>query len=179
MGKWRVMQDMKSIHGTTTEAGLFTHYKSWAIPHLVNTYKDLGTLAKNFVNKSKAGTLKTEEFQQFKNAVEVTAAAFVAMSIVPDDDDSFIGQMKNKLKRESLTLVGALDPTFWAGEPRLLAWAGEVAQVAKELYTLEGYSEDAPMELRGKLKGVEHAKGLVTPRAATLFQSEETTGLAN
>jgi len=178
MSKWRVQGDMKSIYGTTTEGGLFTHYKSWAIPHLVNTYRDLGTLAKSFADKSQKGTLKTEEFQQFKNAAEITAAAVIALSVIPDDD-SFIGQAKARVKREALTILGALDPTFWLGTPRLAQWAAEMAEISLELITLEGYSEDAPMELRGKLKGVEHLKSMATPGAAKILQGEETTGLAN
>jgi len=179
MGKYRGIPDMKSILGTTTEGGLMTQYKSWAIPIVSTTGRNLGTMAKNVMDKSKKGTLKTEEFNEFKNAIEVTTAALIALSIFPEDDQSFIGNLKAKMKRESLTILGALDPTLWTAGPRMLQWANEVAEISKELITLEGYSEDAPMELRGKLKGVEHAKGLVTPRALTQLQSEETAGLAN
>jgi len=179
MGKYRGIPDMKSILGTTTEGGLFTQYKSWAIPILSTTSRNLGAMAKNVMDKSKSGTLKTEEFNEFKNAIEATTAALIALSILPEDDQSFIGNLKAKMKRESLTILGALDPTLWTAGPRMLQWANEVAEISKELITLEGYSEEAPIELRGKLKGVEHAKGMVVPRALTQLQGEETTGLAN
>jgi len=179
MGKYRGIPDMKSILGTTTEGGLMTQYKSWAIPIVSTTGRNLGTMAKNVMDKSKSGTLKTEEFNEFKNAIEATTAALIALSILPEDDQSFIGNLKAKMKRESLTILGALDPTLWTAGPRMLQWANEVAEISKELITLEGYSEEAPIELRGKLKGVEHAKGMVVPRALTQLQGEETTGLAN
>jgi hypothetical protein len=55
----------------------------------------------------------------------------------------------------------------------MLQWANEISKVAKDLVLLEKYSDKAPKKLRGKLKGVEDAKKLATPRAIKQFTGEE------
>jgi len=179
MGKYRAIEGMKSIVGATTEGQLFTQYKSWAIPILSTTTRNLGNMAKNVMQKSEQGVLQTQEFNEFKDAIEITTAALIVMAMVPDDESSFVGTMINKAKRESLTILGAIDPTFWTSTPRMMQWAAQVTEVAKELITLEQYSETAPVELRGELKGIEGAKEMTTPRLLQQFGTEPTTGLAN
>ena len=49
----------------------------------------------------------------------------------------------------------------------------EISKIAKDLVLLEKYTDKAPRELRGKLKGAERAKRLVTPRAVQQFQKAD------
>ena len=174
MGRYRKTTNDKSIIGSTTEGGLWTQYKSWAIPILSTTASNIKKLSQSVYSKDARKKLTGKEIRDLWRQIEVTAAALIAIAMIPDDDDdSFIGELTSKVKREALTILGALDPVMYTSEPRMLQFVGQLGMILKDIVTLEEYSMNAPHKLRGKLKGVEKAKKVITPRAIKSITKEK------
>jgi hypothetical protein len=162
MGKYRVITGGKSILGTSTLGGYGTQYKSWAIPILTTTASNIRKLTKAVYSKKGRQELTGKEMRELGRQIEVSAAALIMLSMLPDDDDdSFIGQLSSKVKREALTILGALDPSLWTSA-RMLQWAKQWGDVISELVMLEKYKAG---EHKGGLKAPVKAARLVTPRA--------------
>jgi hypothetical protein len=169
MGRMRIISGGKSIIGATTEGGILTQYKSWAIPILRTVSADLV----NFAKKIKGGdALSSDEFVRIGRGLEITTAALIFGAMVGDndDDDSFLGQLLKKARRESLTILGAIDPAMFLGEPRFFEWVAKLGEALSLLVTLERYKKS------GKLKGVKALQGIVTPRALSMFFKDDEAG---
>jgi hypothetical protein len=78
--------------------------------------------------------------------------------MVDDDDDSFIGETLKKAYRESLTVLGAIDPTVLSSV-RLASFLADLSQGLKQIVLLEQY------RTKKGFKGVKKLKGVLTPRA--------------
>lgn len=147
MGRFRVTQGSKSVVGATSVGGIMTQYKTWAIPIMRTTYKDLTTVKRKGIKSREAQEL-------FRIAVFTSAVIFMAAGAEDDEDDrSLLAQMKRKVIRESLTLIGALDPTMIAGEARVMNFTYDLASAIKQLITLEEYKASKKGEYqKGDLK---------------------------
>jgi hypothetical protein len=169
MGKMRPLSGFKSIEGATTAGGLWTHYKSWAVPIINSFARDIRKLGAKMPLKEK---LKTEELVRLGREVEILTAALLLFTLatVDDDDKTFVGQLMKKAKREAFTILGALDVRLWATIPRLQAWAFDMADALGMLMALEKYKDE---DREGELKGLNKLKRLLTPRAAAQFMTEE------
>jgi len=162
MGRWRAIGGMKSIAESITEVGLLTQYKSWAIPIIRSVSSDFVNLGKKI---KKGQALGSQELTELTRATAITLTALLLGGVLwePDDNDrSFPAQLLRKVRREALTILGAIDPTMILGTPRLLAWLQDLAKSLKQLATLEEYVDTSK---KGKLKGVESIKRLATPQA--------------
>jgi len=161
VGRWRVQPGMKSIIESTTEGGILSQYKSWAIPILRTTSTDIV----NFGKKLGSGkALGSKESVELLRILEVTLAALLLGAVMgdKDEDESFTGQLLKKVRRESLTIMGALDPEMFFAEPRMAQWLAQLGKSLHQLMTLEKYKS------RGRekeLKGVTSIKKMLTPRA--------------
>ncbi|MCK9326252.1 MAG: DnaJ domain-containing protein [Bacteroidales bacterium] len=178
LGRYRVMQGFKSIVGSTTEGGVITQYKTWAVPILRTVSNNIGKIAKGIVEGKVRGTVNSRQVRELLSALEVTIAALFVTSIIkPDDKDkSFSAQLKRKVARESLTIIGALDPSMMLGEPRLVTWAANLGKALKQLVSLEKYKE------KGREKELKGVTGLIrelTPRAikSIVPEKEEDTSV--
>jgi hypothetical protein len=168
MGRYRVVEGSKSIIGSTTEGGLATQYKTWAVPILSSMSSNIVKLVKSIGSKQARGKLTGKEVRELGRAVEITLAALIVLSLVPDEDeDTFIGKFKGKVKRESLTILGALDPSFWTSMPRLLQWANNLSEALVDVVMVEKYKSG---KKKGESKGVSKLKTIATPRAIKQFQ---------
>lgn len=169
MGRFRAISDFKSVFGATTEGGLVTKYKSWAIPIFSSVANDLGNIAKN-IKAGKKGVSTSKEAKELFNALTITAAALAFGSMVDEEDRSFVGQLLNKMRRESLTIIGALDPRLFTGEPRLLAFATDLSNALVQIVMLEKYKQG---QKKGKLKGVAALARTLTPKGTKVFIPEK------
>jgi len=162
MGKMRIISGGKSIGESTTVGGVVTQYKTWAIPIFATMSSDLGNLAKKI---KKGQALGSEELTRLRRALEVTSAALLfGMALGADDDDrSFVGQLLKKVRREALTILGAIDPTIWTAAPRMLQWTEQLGKAIKMIITLEKYKE------KPGLKGVATLKRMLTPRMLSMW----------
>lgn len=173
MGRLRMQPGMKGVFESTTEGGILTQYKTWAIPILRTTGADIV----NFSKKLKSGeAMGSVEMKELLWALEITLAAVAFGAMLGDTkkgDKSFSAQLIQKVRRESLTLLGAIDPEMMLGEPRMISWLADLGKAIKQLVTLEKYKEE---KRAGELKGLNALGRMVVPRALkTLIPGEETT----
>lgn len=176
MGMMRALPGAESIHGSTVEAKMATQYKTWAVPILQTAAKELPKAAKSLAGKGRK--LTPDEYNRIMRMIQITIIAGTVYWMTKEDaDDTIEGKMAQKLKRESLTILGAVDPELWAKEPRVLTFLQQLSEAAVDIVKLEGYSETAAMEKRGKSKGLEKLKRTLTPRAIKQFETKEEKGL--
>jgi hypothetical protein len=169
MGRFRVVPGTKSLVGSTSVGGTLTQYKTWAIPVLRTNLKNLIDTAKNLKNRPIGEALTQREAIETYRLVGLTLTAYIVWAMVgaDEEDDSFVGQLLNKVKRETFTLIQAVDPTLFFGDPRLSSFLQEFAKNIKMSLFLEEY------KTRPGLKGVEGFKRQLTPRAIKQFQSKK------
>jgi len=173
MGETRAIPGLGSIVGSTREAQLASQYKGFAIP-ILNTY---GPIIKKLGEKAarKGTKLTDKEAFQLRNAIYVTGAAYVALQMIPDDDTSFMGKLTAKVKREAMTIIGAMDPQLFFGEPRTISFIKEFGEVITDTLTLSEYGEKSRKKLRGKSKAITKTKRMLTPRAVKQFETKQRT----
>lgn len=185
MGRFRVVEGAESIVGSTSTGKFISKYKTWAVPIFRTTIKDLTEIYKN------PKKIQSQEGQEiFRIAIVTALAALAAYALIGDDDDkpnsqkSFLEKLLAKSIRESLSLVGALDPRFWLAEPRLMAFlsdfTGSLIQIVKISEYDDSYvigdryttSKDGSYEA-GDLKGVNALQRTITPQFMKQFYPPE------
>lgn len=134
MGRYRVVEGSKSVVGATSLGGVLTQYKSWAIPPIRTTIDNLSKLIKN------PSLIKQREGQELIRATLSTlGVVFAYKALAGDEDDkSFTGTIINKIYRDAMTLVGALDPKTITSEPRLVAFMADLGESLSQIIKLEG-----------------------------------------
>lgn len=167
IGRFRSVPGARSIIGSTSVGKAGTKYKTWALPILTTTIDNIATVSK----MAKAGdpnTFKSKEFQELVRSVLLTSTVVLAAKGLDDadDDDSFIGKILSKAYRESMTLIGALDPTILSSV-RILSFMDDLAESLKMIVKLEEY------KTKPGYKGVEKLKSTLTPRAIKTFTKEK------
>lgn len=151
MSTVRVVDEAKSIYGSTSVGGVFTKYKTWAIPHLLTTRRNIINLIRQFREKGVTDIQKSPEAQQLLRMIMVTGTiAVVVGSAIDDDDDSFTGRLLRKAYQDSMTQMGSLDPAVIMSVPRLLTFLEDVGTAISEIIRLEEYKSG---EKKGTLKG--------------------------
>jgi hypothetical protein len=164
MGRFRVVSDVRSITGSTSLGNVLTQYKTWAIPILRTTIKDIATLKKSGI--------KSREAQELLRITVFTSLMVLAVASMDDDDEdkSFLAEIKRKVIRESLTLIGALNPTLFLSEPRLLAFLIDLGKSLTSLATLEQYKTTKKGKYqKGDLTAPEKLKRTITPKMIKQF----------
>jgi|TARA_Y100000296_G_scaffold8879_2_gene10459 hypothetical protein len=167
--RYRHVSDTKSIVGATSAGSASTQYKTWALPTLITTAHNIRILSKRIIAREGKDILKSRESRETMRFIVISMVTYLAISSLFDDeeDDTLYGQVLSKVKRESLTLLGAVDPTLMTGEPRLLSFLDDLAKNIKALILLERY------KTKEGLKGLEGLKRTFTPRAIKQFQTEK------
>jgi hypothetical protein len=62
LGRWLPVEGSGSILGSTTEGGIATQYKKWALPIIRTTIKDVNKLSRMVINKQWQQAVKSREF---------------------------------------------------------------------------------------------------------------------
>jgi hypothetical protein len=169
IGRWRHVEGSRSIFGSTSLGGAFGKYKSWAIPIFRTVTSDISKLTGMLAQGEPGKALNSREFQELFRATMLTATVALAGRAFigdDDDDDSFIGQVIKKAYRESMTILGALDPTVLSAV-RLTAFLGDLSKAMKQIVTLEQY------KTKKGYKGVDKLMRTLTPRAIKTILPEE------
>lgn len=165
LGRYRMVEGMKSVIGATPEGKAYTQYKRWAIPILRTTIKNLGTIAKKITFQKPGSKEFKKSMLELYRLVEVTAFAMLMFGMVRDENDrSFIGRMINKAYREATTLIQALQPVMFLTAGRTVAFIKELGENLTLLFMLEKY------KTTDEYKGVKKLKKQVTPVAISQFQ---------
>lgn len=175
-GRWRDMgRDMKSVLGSTSIGGTATKYKTWAIPILRTTYKDLVDLGKIIKKEDFKTVIKSREFQELYRALEMSVVLLAVGSYVMSEekDDTFIGKLKNRAYIEAMTFLGGVDPTMFLSTPRIYSFTQKLAENLKSIIKLEEYQKNTQWGRKGELKGVEGLKRQFTPSILRNFKNEK------
>ena len=166
-------KEMKSIVGSTSLGEASTKFRGWALPILGTTYRNAKRLVKR-QQTGKAWTSKEakELFTMFTNTAAVLTLGSWLVSEA--DDDTFIGKMRARVYKETLTLLGAIDPATFMGVPPL---ADDIARFGKNvstLFKLEKYEQSGRGYRAGELKGLKGLKRQFTPSAIKQFVKPKT-----
>ena len=137
MGRYRVVEGAKSVVGSTSLGNVLTQYKSWAIPPIRTTIDNISKLIKN------PSLIKQREGQELLRATMATlGVVFAYKAFAGDEEDkSFLGTITNKIYRDSMTLVGALDPKTITSEPRLVSFMADLGESLSQIVKLEGFKQ--------------------------------------
>jgi hypothetical protein len=105
--------------------------------------------------------------------IEVTTAALIVGQVLTaeEGDDSALAKLRNRIKQETLTLLGGVDPTVFLATPRLYSWMQQLASNLKQIALLEEYQADSKYGAEGDLKGVGGLKQQFTPGFLRQFMS--------
>ena len=160
INKYRIVEGMQSIIGTTSIARAALQYRSWAVPHLTSVLRNIENINK-----------KTSR-EELIRLVTISGTVLIIGALTsPDDDDkSFYAQIYRKALREALSLFGSLDPEFWFASPRVITWLQQLSKNIKMIITLEEYKEK---KRKGQLKGVEGLKRQFTPAPIRILKSKD------
>jgi hypothetical protein len=159
IGRYRTVEGAKSIFGSTSTGSTLTKYKSWALPILDRTSRNLYTIARD-VRTDGIKAFQTREAQEIFRASMTTALAALIVggaSGAFEDDDSFVGEVVRKAFRESLTFIQAFNPTTYSNV-RLLSFLEDLAKALYQIVTLEEYKR------QDGYKGIDSLGRIVTPK---------------
>lgn len=157
MGRFRVVPGTESILGSTSVIKTLIQYKKWAVPMLRTTAADLSTLVSDLKAKPVGEALTTREAREIPRILMLTTVALIVSGAADEDDDSFLGKLKAKMRRESLSLMQSWDPALWLSVPRTWTFLQDLVINIKDLITLEEY------ETRPGLKGAVRLRRQFTP----------------
>lgn len=156
-GRWRDLgESVKSIVGATSAGASFTKYKSWAIPIMRTTIKNVSDITAMLKKGEYKTALTAKQTKELMRQIEVTALAVVVGNMIAaeENDESPLGKLRNRIKQEALTILGGVDPTVFLATPRLYSWLQQLAGNLKELALLEEYKTDSKYGDEGDLKGL-------------------------
>jgi len=170
MGEFRANSDMKSIFGSTSAGSATTQYRSWAIPLAVGITKDFGYITKELARLNVKNVYHSKELRRTLNSALVTLLGVMAVSMLPDDDDTLIGKTIQKAKREILTLLQSVTPTTFTNTIRLSSWLEDVGKAITTWIKMERYA-DSNKEKSGELKGPYYLWRQIKPTFISQFLS--------
>jgi hypothetical protein len=159
MGRWRKVSGATSLVGSTGAGGASIQYKTWAVPIISTTLRDIKAFASNLKKEGLGKTFSTKEAKELWRflAIGTTVAIFGSMIIAEKDDRSFLGHVKAKAYRELNTLMQGIGPGLWLSVPRILVFLEQFGANIQDILKLEKYKS------RPGLKGVEGLKHQLTP----------------
>ena len=173
MNKYRVVKGAESIMGRTGEALAFKQYKSWAIPIARATITNATDLVKMIKKDGVLKALRSDAGKELFYSVGIGGSIalgfygyFTELQEKGAGERSFIEDMTYKAMRDSISILGAFDPTLWSSV-RVADFYDDLAQALYDLIELDR------MESTGELKGIRGISRTLTPRAARQFASEE------
>jgi hypothetical protein len=170
-GRYAMITGAKSIMGSTPEAGMFTQYKSWALPILGTTLRNIGNLSTLLTKDKRLGVNSLAEFYRI---LELVGLVVIVKSFIgtDKDDNSMIGQLKRRAYMEATTLLQAIEPKLFLGVPRIQKFLSDLGINLSLLYKFERYKRG---EKQGELIGLEHLIKQFTPRAIKQFYAKPKT----
>lgn len=173
-GRYGVLDGAGSIIGATPEAKMFTQYKTWALPIVGAQMRNLAYMSKFLLSRgAQEGVRGKRAFLETYRMLELGAfVAAVGYLIMDEDDDSFIGKMKQRAYQEAMTLFGAPQAIFT--NPRLPTFLFDLSKSLGSIFKLETYKTSKFGEYEaGDLKGLEQLKKQLTPRFLKQFEGKD------
>lgn len=170
MGKYRHVPEMASIVGRTSEAKSFLQYKNWAVPIFRATATNSRDLAKIIRTKGIREALASEAGKELFYSIGLgagLAGLFYSQYRALGDkkERSFLEDLAYKAMRDSVSILGALDPTLWSSV-RVADFYDDLATAILDLVTLDTYKST------GELKAPKEFGRLITPAPIRQLQRE-------
>jgi hypothetical protein len=167
LGRYRVVDGAGSVYGSTSAGKALMQFKSWALPYLMTTSRNL-----KFVLKEKK--LNTREGQELvRSALLMSVIAILSSALLSDDEDekdkTWTRKMIEAVRRDALSLIGALDLKLWTKVPPTAQFVGDISIAIDKLIRLEQYEKDGEGYKEGDLKGINAIQGKLTPAALRQF----------
>lgn len=199
MNKFRAVQGTASVIGSTPVGKSGLQFKSWAVPIMYGHYHNMKAIKEKYketqkeeirngasplasYGRSTMSAMSTEEAMQVYRAAAMTAVAAYALTQWNDDDDEDMVKFKekhpkfsrlvDKIGRESMSTVGALDPRLLIGEPPSVSFAGDIAGALVAMMSLLRFhtlevadlgDESSIRNKEGDLKAWEDMKTIFRP----------------
>ena len=170
MAKTHPIEDMRSVVGSTSEAQVFSMYKTWAVPFLFTARRGLGKIISSVKEGDKMGLVSEEVRQLFKIVVGGIGIYLFFHGLFGDDpkDKSFTARLKRRIILESTSALSAINPSTWL-QIRPLQFAMDIADAVDQLIKLEEYKTSGPGYQKGELKGVKSLERQFLPSAFRQF----------
>lgn len=168
MNKYRAVKGTESIMGRTGEAIAFKQYKSWAIPIVRATATNALDLAKMIRKEGVFKAINSDAGKELFYSVGIGSAigigvyAYFTELQEKGGKRTFMEDMAYKAMRDSMSMLGALDPTLWSGI-RVADFYEDLSKTLYDLITLD------TLKTTGEFKGVKGLERLFTPRAVSQF----------
>jgi len=173
MGRWRVVEDAKSIVGNTSFGSFATKYRTWAIPILRTTLADTKKIITDLKSGEGAQSFTTKEAREIGRVLCINAIIAVSIMVLFGDDDEdqgFTEKLTQKFVRDLLSTVGALNPKTFIIVPRFLQFMINFSIALEQLVTFEEYKRDGEGHEEGDLKAPNSLERLLTPQAIKQFK---------
>jgi|GEM_PF-2901625 len=162
MGRYRVVEDATSVFGKSAEAQVGGQYKKWAIPILTTTANNAKVLV-GMLRSNGLSALKSKEGSELFYSVILGSVLGLGTygyynKLKDKKSRNFVEDVIYKSIRDSLSLIGALDPKFLGSftAPRLAAFIVDLTTAIDDILFLEKKSD-------GSLKGINELKSILTP----------------
>jgi hypothetical protein len=168
MGRYKAVSDFKSIVGSTSIGAIGTQFRSWAIP-VANTIilRNGRFLLKSLKNKKLP--VNSREFQELLRGTLIVAGIWLLFGNM-EEDDSFLGNLKRRLYRDSMSLVGALSLRTLLGMPPSADFLWQLIDNVEDLITMQRYAST------GELQGLSRLKRQLTPSIIKQLTPDEESG---
>lgn len=181
MGRFRNVHDAQSVFGKSAEGKTITQYKQWAIPALTTTASDFRMIAKIIKQKGAKEAMKSREFKELLMMALLSGGILLGSNSYYKELEkkgtqrTFIEDAIFKITRDSMSMLGALDPQFIVGfaKPRLVSFFVDLATAMTNIAKLEEYQIG---ENKGELKGPQQLMKILTPVAVSQFIKENKGG---
>lgn len=168
-GRFRAVPGAESLVGATSPGKIGTQFKSWAIPVLRTTAKDLVKFAKDLKNKKLGEAFSTKESAELLRMVAITGSVLAIWGIyqADEDDDSLLNKMINRLLNEASLIYSAFDIRWMVASPVSAKWVRDLIGILDDFIKLAEYEDGTG--LRGPRKLVRH----FTPGVVKSFQKRK------
>ena len=177
MGKYRVVEGSESVFGKTVEGTIGGQYKRWAIPILTSTKDNARQFVSLIKTKGVKAALSSKEGSELFYSVVLGSTLGLGImgyynELNTKKDRSFVEDIIFKSTRDSLSMIGALDPKFIGSfaAPRLASFIVDLTTGIDNLLSMQKY------KTTGELKGVAELKRTLTPTLiSNLVKDKKTT----
>lgn len=127
MNRYRAIGNTNSVTGATTYGKVINQYKSWAIPIAYTVSRNLKVLSAD-IQKNGIRALKTREAQELlRSSIAASFAVAVAYATADWLEDTWVGDVSRRVARDLMSIIAAMNPTLFIGEPRVVSFIGDLS----------------------------------------------------
>jgi len=169
-GRFRAIPGAESLIGATSPGKIGTQFKSWGIPVIRTTLKDLVKVTKDLKNKTYGEKLSSREAAELLRISALTATVLAMYGIyqADDDDDSLMNKMVNRVLSEASLIYSAFDVRWMLfTTPPAIKWTQDLGMILADMAQLVEYKDGSG--LKGPRRLVRH----FTPGFVKSFQKKK------